>query len=57
MSTHTVRRALTECLALAGSGALRAHIDSVLPLEEVSMAHSRLVERQVTGRILLSVAE
>jgi NADPH2:quinone reductase len=53
---HEVRRALEACLELMATGGLRAHIDAVMPLDEVNEAHRRLAQRETTGRLVLSVA-
>jgi len=50
------RAALEHCLAAAAHGTLRAHVDSVLPLDDVAEAHRRLAAREATGKILLAVA-
>lgn len=54
-SAEDVRRALEECLASLSTGRLHVHVDDVLPLERVDEAHTRLVERRVTGKLILSV--
>ena len=47
------RRALEQVLAELASGRLRVPIDEILPLEAAAEAHRRILERQVTGKLLL----
>jgi NADPH2:quinone reductase len=49
------RRGLQAALAALEAGELRVLIDDVIPLEEVNQAFQRLVERQVTGNLVLAV--
>lgn len=46
---------LTRIAGLAASGALRAEIDSVFPLEDAAKAHARGEPGRVTGKIVLTV--
>lgn len=55
-SAADVRRALDACLISLAEGRLRVHVDEILPLEQVNEAHRRLVERKVTGKLVLAVA-
>ncbi|QXJ26852.1 NADP-dependent oxidoreductase [Actinomadura graeca] len=47
--------AMTRIAALAEEGALRAEIDTVLPLEEAAWAHERGETGRVTGKIVFTV--
>jgi NADPH2:quinone reductase len=57
MPADEASRALGACLEFAANGRLRAHVDSVHPLEEVNEAHRRITARRATGKILLRLAE
>jgi NADPH2:quinone reductase len=47
------RRALEQVLDELASGRLRVPIDEILPLEAAADAHRRILERRVTGKLLL----
>lgn len=47
--------AMTQIAELAGSGRLRAEIDTVLPLEDAAKAHERGETGRVSGKIVLTV--
>ncbi len=47
---------MRELAALAASGQLRAHVDAVLPLEDVAKAHELGQSGRTTGKIVLTVA-
>lgn len=53
-ATSTTRVELTDVLSLLLTGAMRAAIDRVLPLEAAADAHARVEAGQATGRIVLS---
>ena len=55
MGDAEVRTALEACLDALRTGAIRVHIDEVLPLDQVQLAHERLSGRQATGKLLLAV--
>lgn len=55
-SPDDVRRGLDHCLTAMAAGRLRVHVDAVMPLERVNEAHARLVQRRVTGKLVLSMA-
>lgn len=54
-SPADVRQALEACLASLVTDRLQVHVDELLPLERVNEAHTRLVDRNVTGKLVLSV--
>jgi NADPH2:quinone reductase len=49
------RENLAAVDALAGSGAISPHVDSVFPLEQAVGAMQRLLERQVIGKVVLTM--
>lgn len=55
MSPADVRQALEACLTSLATSRLQVHVDELLPLERVNEAHARLVDRNVTGKLVLAV--
>jgi len=49
------RAALEHVLAELTTGRLHVHIDAVLSLDQAAEAHRRIVDKDVRGKILLSV--
>jgi NADPH2:quinone reductase len=50
-----IRSGIEAALAAVADGRLRVTIDSVLPLEQVNTAFARLVDRSVSGKLVLDV--
>jgi NADPH:quinone reductase len=46
--------AMNAVVALIEQGAIRSHIDAVLGLDQVAEAHGRILNRQVTGKLLVA---
>ncbi len=57
MGDTQVRAALNSCLDALRTGAIRVHIDDVMPLDQVQQAHERLRNRRATGKLVLAVAD
>jgi NADPH2:quinone reductase len=55
LSPEERRPGLEEALQAVAAGELKVRIDSILPLEEVNEAFTRLVERRVQGNLLLDL--
>lgn len=52
-SPAELTEALRTTLDLAASGVLRVHVDEALPFERAMDAHRRILDRQVTGKLVL----
>jgi NADPH:quinone reductase len=46
--------AMNAVMALIEQGALRPHVDAVLGLDQVAEAHRRILNREVTGKLLIA---
>lgn len=55
LSTDQRRAGLVEALKALADGRLRVRIDKVMPLAEVNEAFALLVDRKVTGKLVLDV--
>lgn len=55
VSAEDRRRGLQAALEALAAGELRVLIAEVMPLEEINQAFARLVERKVTGKLLLAL--
>jgi len=51
------RKNMAQIFDWAAKGVLSAHIDEVLPLDEIATALNRLKERKVKGKIVLSIPD
>ena len=54
---EALRRSATQLLEWLSTGQLNIAIDDVLPLSHAAQAHTRLENRQVRGKLLLSISE
>jgi NADPH:quinone reductase-like Zn-dependent oxidoreductase len=47
-------RAYTKLLDLLSTGALQAHIDSIIPFQQIAVAQNHVKNEPVQGRLLLA---